>query len=111
MLINYILGGIVLNYLFNKKQKGGRTRNKTVTLNGEEYDVDKILDYFQNNHPGGHPGGPLNIKKIKSTFINKDKKNYDPDNTLLYIWERNGVKWHGKNPNVLKVLENLKSKN
>ena len=49
MLINYILGGIVLNYLFNKKtKKGGRTRNKTVTLNGEEYDVDKILDYFEN---------------------------------------------------------------
>ena len=23
---------------------------------------------------------------------------------------KNGVKWHGKNPNVLKVLENLKSK-
>ena len=107
MLINYILGGIVLNYLFNKKQKGGRTRNKTVTLNGEEYDVDKILEYFREEHPGEE----LNINKIKSTFINKDKKNYDPDNTLLYIWERNGVKWHGKNPNVLKVLENLKSKN
>ena len=109
MLINYILGGIVLNYLFNKKQKGGRTRNKTVTLNGEEYDVDKILEYFQKDHPGGHPGdhpgGNLNINKIKSTFINKDKKNYDPENTLLYIWERNGVKWHGNNKRVLEVLK------
>ena len=105
MLINYILGGIVLNYLFNKKQKSGRTRNKTVTLNGEEYDVDKILEYFQKDHPGGHPGGKLNIKKIKSTFINKDKKNYDPENTLLYIWERNGVKWHGNNKRVLEVLK------
>ena len=101
MLINYILGGIVLNYLFSKKQKGGRTRNNTVTLNGEEYDVDKILDYYEKNHPGG----PLNIKKIKNIFINKDKKNYDPDNTLLYIWERNGVKWHGKNKRVLEVLK------
>ena len=101
MLINYILGGIVLNYLFNKKQKGGRTHNNTVTLNGEEYDVDKILDYFQNNHPGGKS----NMNKIRSTFINKDKKNYDSDNTLLYIWERNGVKWHGNNKRVLEVLK------
>ena len=101
MLINYILGGIVLNYLFSKKQKGGRTHNNIVTLNGEEYDVDKILEHFQNKHPGGKS----NINKIKSTFINKDKKNYDPDNTLLYIWEKTGVKWHGNNPNVLKVLK------
>ena len=101
MLINYILGGIVLNYLFNKKQKSGRTRNKTVTLNGEEYDVDKILDYYENNHPGGK----LNIKKIKSTFINKDKKNYDSANTLLHIWEKTGVKWHGSNKRVLEVLK------
>ena len=110
MLVAYFIGGMLINYLYNKQkdeQKGGRTRNKTVTLNGEEYDVDKILEYYEKNHRGG----PLNIKKIRSTFINKDKKNYDPDNTLLYIWERNGVKWHGKNPNVLKVLENLKSKN
>tara|TARA_B100000963_G_C22421749_1_gene577951 strand:- start:372 stop:728 length:357 start_codon:yes stop_codon:yes gene_type:complete len=118
MLINYILGGIVLNYLFSKKQKGGSTRNKTVTLNGEEYnktvtlngeeyDVDKILDYFENKHPGGKS----NIKKIRSTIIDKNTENYDSDNTLLHIWEKTGVKWHGENKRVLKVLENLESKN
>ena len=101
MLVAYFIGGMFINYIYNKKQKGGRTRNNTVTLNGEEYNVDKILKYYENNHPGGK----LNINKIRSTFINKDKNNYDPNNTLLHIWERTGVKWHGKNKRVLEVLK------